>query len=111
MVATSCVCHAIWSRNMLKELSLPQEEHTKIFVDNKLAIALTKNPVFHDMSKHIDTLYHDIRESVTRMDVQLEYVKTNDQVAYIFTKPLQREEFIQIRGLLGVTKSSSRKGC
>ncbi|WZZ79037.1 hypothetical protein YC2023_099609 [Brassica napus] len=36
VAATSCVCHAIWLRNLLKELNLPQEEPTKIFVDNKL---------------------------------------------------------------------------
>ena len=100
--------YAIWLRNLLKELSLPQEEPTKIFVDNKSTIALAKNPVFHDRSKHIDTRYHYIRECVTKMDVQLEYVKTNDQVADIFTKPLKREDFIKMRSLLGVTKSSLR---
>ncbi|KAL0649156.1 hypothetical protein Bca4012_091847 [Brassica carinata] len=110
VAATSCVCHAIWLRNLLKELNLPQEEPTKIFVDNKSAIALAKNPVFHDRSKHIDTRYHYIRECVTKMDVQLEYVKTNDQVADIFTKPLKREDFIKMRSLLGVTKSSLRGG-
>ena len=82
----------------------------KIFVDNKSAIALAKNPVLHDRSKHIDTRYHYIRECVTKMDVQLEYVKTNDQVADIFTKPLKREDFIKMRSLLGVTKSSLRGG-
>ncbi|KOM27543.1 hypothetical protein LR48_Vigan437s000300 [Vigna angularis] len=51
VAATSCVCHAVWLRNLLKELSLPQVEPTKIFVDNKSAIALAKNPVFHDRSK------------------------------------------------------------
>ncbi|XP_048619903.1 secreted RxLR effector protein 161-like [Brassica napus] len=51
VAATSCVCHAIWLRNLLKELNLPQEEPTKIFVDNRSAIALAKNPVFHDRSK------------------------------------------------------------
>ena len=110
VAATSCVCHAIWLRNLLKELNLPQEEPTKIFVDNRSAIALAKNPVFHDRSKHIDTRYHYIRECVTKMDVQLEYVKTNDQVADIFTKPLKREDFIKMRSLLGVTKSSLRGG-
>ena len=99
VAATSCVCHAIWLRNLLKELNLPQEEPTKIFVNNKSAIALAKNPVFHDRSKHIDTRYHYIRECVTKMDVQLEYVKTNDQVADIFTKPLKREDFIKMRSL------------
>ncbi|KAL0853708.1 hypothetical protein Bca101_058860 [Brassica carinata] len=107
VAATSCVCHAIWLRNLLKELNLPQEKPTKIFVDNKSAIALAKNPVFHDRSKHIDTY---IRECVTNMDVQLEYVKTNDQVDDIFTKPLKREDFIKMRSLLGVTKSSLKGG-
>ncbi|KAG7565068.1 Zinc finger CCHC-type superfamily [Arabidopsis suecica] len=106
VAATSCVCHAIWLRNLLKELSLPQDEPTKIFVDNKSAIALAKNPVFHDRSKHIDTRYHYIRECVNKKDVLLEYVKTHDQVADIFTKPLKREDFIKMRSLLGVTKSS-----
>ncbi|KAL5559114.1 hypothetical protein UlMin_035325 [Ulmus minor] len=55
VAATSCVCHAIWLRNLLKELSITQEEPTKICVDNKSAIALAKNPVFHNRSKHIDT--------------------------------------------------------
>ncbi|CAJ2639360.1 unnamed protein product [Trifolium pratense] len=110
VAATSCVCHAIWLRNLLKELSLPQKEPTKIFVDNKSAIALAKNPVFHDRSKHIDTRYHYIRECVSNNDVKLEYVKTNDQVADIFTKPLKREHFVKLRYLLGVAKSSLRGG-
>ncbi|CAJ2639996.1 unnamed protein product [Trifolium pratense] len=109
VAATSCVCHAIWLRNLLKELSLPQKEPTKIFVDNKSAIALAKNPVFHDRSKHIDTRYHYIRECVSNNDVKLEYMKTDDQVADIFTKPLKREHFVKLRYLLGVAKSSLRE--
>ncbi|KAM1893121.1 hypothetical protein ACFX14_036209 [Malus domestica] len=34
VATTLCVCHAIWLRNLLKELSMPQEEPTKIYVDN-----------------------------------------------------------------------------
>ncbi|KAK2420651.1 hypothetical protein QL285_031356 [Trifolium repens] len=110
VAATSCVCHAIWLRNLLKELNLPQKEPTKIFVDNKSAIALAKNPVFHDRSKHIDTRYHYIRECVSNNDVKLEYVKTHDQAADIFTKPLKRKDFVKLRYLLGVAKSSLRGG-
>ena len=55
VVATSSVCHAIWLRNLLKEFKMLQDEATKIFVDNKSTLALVKNPVFHDLSKHIDT--------------------------------------------------------
>ena len=43
---TSCVCHAIWLQNLLKKLGLSQEESTKIVINNKLAIALAKNPVY-----------------------------------------------------------------
>ncbi|KAK2437950.1 hypothetical protein QL285_022782 [Trifolium repens] len=110
VAATSCVCHAIWLRNLLKELNFPQKEPTKIFVDNKSAIALAKNPVFHDRSKHIDTRYHYIRECVANNNVKLEYVKTHDQATDIFTKPLKREDFVKLRYLLGVAKSSLRGG-
>nr|GEU81061.1 retrovirus-related Pol polyprotein from transposon TNT 1-94 [Tanacetum cinerariifolium] len=48
VVATSCVCHAIWLKSMLKELHMEQEDTTVIYVDNKLAIHLAKNPVYHD---------------------------------------------------------------
>ena len=104
VAATSCVCHAIWLRNLLKEICLTQEEPTKVFVDNKSAIALAKNPVFHDRSKHIDIRYHYIRECITKKDVQVEYVKSQDQIADIFTKPLRIEDFAKLRNLLGVVK-------
>ena len=78
VAATSSVCHAVWLRSLLKELHMSQEEGTEIFVDNKSALALTKNPVFHDRSKHIDTRYHFIQECIARKEVQLEFVKSQD---------------------------------
>ena len=60
VAATSSVCHAIWLRNLFKELSFSQEEATEICVDNQSTLALAKNPVFYDRSKHIDTRYHYI---------------------------------------------------
>ncbi|KAM1156872.1 hypothetical protein EV1_027295 [Malus domestica] len=104
VAATSCVYHTNWLRNLLKELSMPQEEPTEIYVDNKSAIALAKNPVFHDRSKHIDTRYHYIRECIARKDVQVEYVKSQDQVADIFTKPLRQEDFVRLRNTINVTR-------
>ena len=78
---------------------MSQEELTKIFVDNKLVIALARNPVFYDRSKHIDTPYHYIRECIARKDVHAEYVKSQDQEADIFTKLLKQEDFIKLRSL------------
>ncbi|XP_058726895.1 secreted RxLR effector protein 161-like [Vicia villosa] len=78
VAATSCVCHAVWLRNLLKELKMPQKDPMEICVDNKSALALEKNPVFHERSKHIDTHYHFIRECIERKEVKLKYVMSQD---------------------------------
>ena len=84
---------------------MEQKEATVVIIDNKSAQALAKNPVFHDRSKHIDTRYHFIRECIAKKEVELEYVRTNDQIADIFTKPLKYDIFQQLRLKLGVVKN------
>jgi hypothetical protein len=54
--------------------------------DNAAAIALAKNPVLHDRSKHIDVKFYFTRECV-------EHVGTNDELADILTKALGRLQF------------------
>ena len=110
VAATSCVCHVIWLRNLLKAIGLMQEQPTEINVDNKSTIALSKNPVFHDRSKHIDTRFHFIRECISKKEIHVKYVKTEDQVADIFTKPVKVDVFNKLRALLGVSKKSSLGG-
>ena len=60
----------------------------KLFIDNKSAISLSKNPVFHERSKHIDIWYHFIRECVEEGKIDIDYVQTNDQLADTLTKGL-----------------------
>ena len=110
VVVTSGVCRAIWLRSLLKELQMFQEEAMKIFVDNKSALALAKNPVFHDRSKHIDTRYHFIRESIARKEDHLDFMKSHDQAADILTKPLKYDTFNKLQALLGVIKKTSLRG-
>jgi hypothetical protein len=74
VAATSSVCHAIWLRKLLKEHNKPKDDATEIYLDNKSALALAKNPVFHDRSKHIDTKYHFIRECMVRSSLN-DYVR------------------------------------
>ncbi|KAK6143244.1 hypothetical protein DH2020_023592 [Rehmannia glutinosa] len=93
VAATSCTCHSIWLRKLLKGLHLSQVEATEIRIDNKSAQALTRNPMFHDQRNNIDTRYHFIRECIANKEVELKFVKTQDQVTDIFTKPLKFEDF------------------
>ena len=60
VVASWCVCHTIRLRNLLSKMELKQRGATVIQVDNKSAIELTKNPVNHKRSKHINVRFHFI---------------------------------------------------
>ena len=102
IAAAACVCHAIWLRRLLERMTLKQEEATKIYIDNKSAIALAKNPVHHERSKHIDTRFHFIREHVKMKEVELHHKCSSDQVADIFTKALKTDAFQKLRKKLGV---------
>ncbi|KAI4365989.1 hypothetical protein MLD38_021920 [Melastoma candidum] len=76
----------------------------KLLVDNKSAIALSKNPVHHDRSKHIDTKFHFIRECIEDGKVKVKHIGTNRQLADILTKALGRVKFVEMRQKLGVVQ-------
>ncbi|KAK9698049.1 hypothetical protein RND81_08G079100 [Saponaria officinalis] len=101
---TSGTCHAVWLRRMLEELKQVQNSPTTIFCDNKSAIVLAKNPVFHGRSKHIDIKYHYIRVLVKGGDIELEFCGSQEQVADIMTKPLKKELFEKFKAMLGILK-------
>ncbi|GJW04140.1 hypothetical protein Tco_1562996 [Tanacetum coccineum] len=66
---TGATTQALWLKRLLSKITDSNEEKITIYVDNKSAIALTKNPVFHGRSKHIDTKYHLIRECVEKEEL------------------------------------------
>jgi hypothetical protein len=71
-------------------------------IDNQSAIALSKNAVFHDRSKHIELRFHFIRECVEKNRVKVQYISTSEQLADILTKPLGRDRFCELRSRIGV---------
>ena len=107
IAAAYCTTQAVWLRSMLAELQHKQEHSTVIYCDNKSAIALAKNPVFHGRSKHIDIKYHFIRDLVKSEKIVLQYCKSVDQVADMFTKPLKIDSFLKLKRMIGMVKMNS----
>nr|GEU81204.1 retrovirus-related Pol polyprotein from transposon TNT 1-94 [Tanacetum cinerariifolium] len=64
-----------------------------MYCDSKAAIAISCNPVQHSRTKHIDVRYHFIKEKVKKGIVELFYVRTEYQLADLFTKAIPVERF------------------
>lgn len=73
-----------------------------LFCDNTSAINLSKNPVQHSKSKHVEIRYHFIRDLVKEKIVWLEFINTDNQKVDIFTKPLDDPWFELLRKTIGV---------
>ena len=73
-----------------------------ILCDNKEAIDLSKNPVQHSRTKHIEIRHHFLRDNVQKGNISIEKVSSEDNIADILTKPLKREPFNLLRLGLGL---------
>ena len=103
IAASSATCQGLWISRLIKELVSVEENLVRILVDNKSALELTRNPVHHSRSKHIDTRHHFIKDCMEEGLVKFEYVKTEDQLADLFTKSLGRVKFCEFRTKIGVS--------
>lgn len=79
-------------KQMFKDSEL-QQGTMNLFVDDISAIDKFKNPVQHSRTKHIDICHHFIRELVEYKVISLKYVKTENQLVGILTKPLDTKRF------------------
>ena len=73
-----------------------------VFYDNTSAIKLSKNPVQHSKSKHIEIRYHFIQDLVEDKMVCPEFIHMDNQKVDIFTKPLDGPQFEPLRKTIGV---------
>ena len=71
--------------------------HCKAFEDNMGAIELSKLPKLRPRTKHINIVYHHFREFVTSGLIKIFPIRTEDQQADIFTKPLPQNLFLKLR--------------
>ena len=93
----------IWLRKLVMEIIQPiLSSPSTLFCNNQGAITLSKDATFHARTKHIDTCFHFIRQTIYSKISTLIYCPTDDMVADIFTKSLARPKLEKFRHLLGL---------
>ena len=107
VAAIAVACQTIWMRRMLRDLHPDQEGMTTIFCNNTSVIALSKNYVFHNRTKHIVAKYHFSRELINNDEIVLQDCRSHEQFADIFTKPLAHESFLYLRDCFGIVNGNS----
>ncbi|GJT96479.1 hypothetical protein Tco_1091997 [Tanacetum coccineum] len=93
-VALSASCaQVMWMRTQLQDYGFNYNK-IPLYCDSQSAIAISCNPVQHSRTKHIHTRYHFIKEQVENGIIELYFVRTEYQLADMFTKALPEDRFL-----------------
>nr|GEW11479.1 retrovirus-related Pol polyprotein from transposon TNT 1-94 [Tanacetum cinerariifolium] len=90
-LSTSCA-QVMWMRTQLKDYGFNYNK-IPLYCDSQSAIAISCNPVQHSRTKHIHTRYHFIKEQVENDIIKLYFVRTEYQLADMFTKAIPEDRF------------------
>jgi hypothetical protein len=69
--------------------------------DSTIAIGVAKNPMLHSRTKHIEVVYHFLRDNVEKGNIDHIHAPTEKHLADILTKPLYQATFACLQGELG----------
>ena len=104
-IATSlCTCQATWMVNLVEEITAKSHSAITMRIDSVSAINLAKNPIAHGRSKHIEMRFHHLREHIVDGKMNVEYCRTENQIADIMTKGAQVEGFRRLRAVMNVDR-------
>lgn len=104
MALTETTQEAIYLKQILSDLNVGSVEPIQLYGDNQGAIAIVKNPVKHNRTKHIDIKYHFIRERYYSNIFTLNYIVSENNIADVMTKPLSKCKLQKFRkSLFGIT--------
>jgi len=94
----------IWLWYLLQDLHHPPSQPTPLFMDNRGASLLAKNPVHHNRTKHIDIRHHFIRQCVSDGSINIKLISTGDNAADLLTKSLGHIKLHLFRSLIGLQR-------
>ena len=91
-------------QSVLEEMTVEVKKPLVLQIDNKSSINLTKNPVLHGRSKHIEARFHFLRKKVNRGELEVRHCSSEPQLADIFTKGLKIDRLLNLRKKLGIVQ-------
>jgi hypothetical protein len=104
VAADSCCAQLLWMRQTLKDYIYTMNQ-VSLLCDNKGGIKIAYNPCEHFRTKHIIIRHHFLRDHAIKGDIIISHVQTNEQLIDIFTKPLDKKRFLELRSELNVIDS------
>jgi hypothetical protein len=104
IATTTASTQALWLAWLLGDLLGRDAEVVDLRVDSKSALALAKNPIFHERSKHIRVRYHFIRSCLDEGSVRANYINTQDHLVDFLTKSLGQIKFQKLRARIGMAQ-------
>jgi hypothetical protein len=104
VAAGQCCAQLLWMRQTLQDFGYNLSK-VPLLYDNESAIRMADNPIEHSRTKHIDIRHHFLRDHEQKGDIEVFYVSTENQLADIFTKPLDEKTFCRLRSELNVLDS------
>jgi len=96
------VCELQWLTFLLRDLQV-KHYSANLYCDNKVVRHIATNPVFHERTKHIEIDCHVVRERLQSGIFNLLPIRSSEQSADIFTKPLKKPVFDSVINKLGMT--------
>jgi hypothetical protein len=98
--ASLAALEAVFIRGLLTDLGYEPKSATPLRVDNSSAIDVARDPMLHNVTKHIQRCELKIRELVANKTIDVNFVASRDNVADILTKSLDRKNFERLRNIM-----------
>jgi hypothetical protein len=97
MAMSAAVQEVIWVKQLMKEMGCRVKEPMNLFCDNQAAVSLSSHTsVPHTRTKHIDIRHHYVRAAVQSRLIRVEWVRSEQQLADVFTKGLKKQTYKQL---------------
>ena len=88
---------------LLNEIDVEKVEPVTLFVDNQSTIAIAKDPIRNQRTKHIDIKYHFIRSEIKNGSIAMNYVPSEENMADVFTKPMNKgKSSTLLKSIMGI---------